>query len=1442
MKQNKTYNAGIDVGSTTAKIAITDHNNDIIFSDYQRHNTKIIEVVRHFFNAMMQQEGNCLLDIHLTGSTGMGLAKQLDIPFVQEVICTNEVIKKQYSKINTAIDIGGEDSKMIFLNKGKPPDIRMNGSCAGGTGAFIDQIASLLNCTPLELNELASRHTSIYLIASRCGVFAKTDVQNLLSRNIPLENIAASVFHAVAMQCLNTLSRGFDIKPKIILCGGVFAFLPELVKRFLKILKLNESDRVVPERPELLPAIGASIYTPYNKNDSSILSIQELIDRLDKGSKAIDFSQNRIQALFKNNSEFQEWENKHTSIKINKMPLKDYKGSKCFLGIDSGSTTTKIIVLGENKEILFSWYNNNNGTPVQTLTKGLLSFRSQVLESNPNLKIVKSAVAGYGEDLIKKAFGIDKGIVETIAHYEAAKHIEPKVSFVLDIGGQDMKALFIENSIINRIEINEACSSGCGSFIETFADSLNYGVEEFGKMACKAEMPCDLGTRCTVFMNSKVKQSLRENASLEEISAGLSYSVIKNCLFKVLKMSNMSLMGDHIVLQGGTFKNPSIVRALEILSGKKVKYSDIPELMGAFGAALIAHKEYQKKPAANAKFIGLSNLESIKNYKTKQIHCNGCENNCAITIFTFPNKKTFYSGNKCTKFYSEKEETTIKGFNFPQFKNELLFNRNRSGHKNPKLTIGIPRCLNIYDNFPFWHTLFTQCNINVTLSSPSTMSLSEKGMGTIMSDNICFPAKLAHGHIFDLAEQKVDRIFYPVVVYTEKEFQDAVNSFNCPIVSSYADVIESAINPEKKFNIPLDKPIINFDDKNLLRKTCHKYLQQFGMGKKTINNAFEKALLSQKEYTVTIFTKAKELINKAEKDKTSLFVLAGRPYHIDPLINHKTPEILTDFGIDTITEDAIEPLQEDALKDIQVVSQWSYPNRVYNAAKFVASQKDNFQLIQMNSFGCGPDAIVVDEVREILKTGGKNHTIIKVDEISSVGSIKLRLRSMIESLKNKPERKTSEIRPRRTLPSFGTKDKNRTILAPFFAEDYSPYLKAIFANAGYNFEILPKPDKKSVELGLRYSNHDICYPATIVIGDIIKALQSNKYKNHEIAIGITQTGGQCRATSYLSLIRKAMIESGFEDIPIISVTATGGLVNQPGFDIDWLKMTKILFVTTMFADCIAKMYYTTAIREKIKETANETRQKYMKAVSLPIKTSNYSEIFRLLNNAIDEFNNIKVRNIDFPQIGIVGEIYAKYNYFGNQHLADWLIENEIEPVIPPIVDYFIQDLVNYKINIKSNIRNKKATDLLGYPIKIFINKYHKKIDAMFSKFRYYTPFYDIKTVAKKAGRLLSMTNQFGEGWLVAGEISCFADQGVDYVVSLQPFGCIANHIISKGIETKIKSLYPGMNLLFLDFDPGTSEVNVQNRLHFMAENVKIMHNKNKGKCHSKNYDCVVSKL
>ncbi len=1426
MKQNKTYHAGLDIGSTTAKLVLVDETDQLIFSRYQRHYARITDTVSQFFSDILTDLGNCRLHISVTGSAGMGFAQMMVLPFAQEVVCTHEVVRQIYPRARTVIDIGGEDSKMIFLSLQKPPDIRMNGNCAGGTGAFIDQLAGLLNSSPDGLNLLAGRHTRLYPIASRCGVFAKTDVQNLLSRNVPVEDIAASVFHAVAIQCLNTLSRGYDIKPKLLLCGGVFSFLPELVKVFLSVLGLSASDRIIPDHPALLPAMGAAMFS---RRHDTAFAVQHLLDAATRKKGLPHESENRLDPLFHTGKERILWEETKQQVVIPRMALSDYTDSLCFLGIDSGSTTTKIVALGADNQVLFSWYKNNGGNPIQAVIHGLGVFYSNIRALHPGLAIARTTVTGYGEDLIKAAFGMDAGVVETIAHYEAARHIDPAVSFILDIGGQDMKAIFIHNGTINRIELNEACSSGCGSFIETFAGSLGYGVKEFASLAMAAESPCDLGTRCTVFMNSKVKQALRENAGVEDISAGLSYAVVKNCLFKVLKLIDMTEMGTHIVLQGGTCKNPSIIRALEILTGSTVTCTDMPEMMGAFGAALMAKKTFAEQDRPSTSFVSLDRLDTVADFTTRQIVCKGCDNACAVTRFDFSNGGSFYSGNRCEKIFGAKgQDRREKGVDFADFKYRLLFDRDLSPHKAPEFTVGIPRCLNFYENFAFWHAFFVHCGINVTLSSGSTMAMSDAAKGSIMSDNICFPAKLANGHVLDLVNRGVDRIFYPLVMYEQNEFQQVLNTFNCPIVSSYTDVIDSSLDLGARKGIPLDKPVITFRDEPLLTRACVSYLRPLGIAGSRIKSAVKKGLAAQQAYKNAVRQKAARLISRADAEQRLLVVMSGRPYHIDPLINQKIPQILSGFGVDFITEDAVPDTGENTFDTLQVLSQWAYPNRLYHAASWVARQPDHIQMIQLNSFGCGPDAVAMEENRQILEAGAKNYTLIKVDDIAATGSVRLRIRSMVESLLRRSHKNSRKPMVRKTTPGFGKKDRSRRIIAPFFADDYSGYLPAVFQTAGYRFEILPPPDRLSVEVGLRYAGNDICYPAVLVTGDIIKALTSGQYDLEQIAVGITQTGGQCRASSYLSLIRKAMVAAGFDHVPVLSVTSARGMTHQPGFDINWLKMIKLLFVTTMYADCIAKMYYATAVREVHKGTAGYLKKHYIAAAQPCILTKDYDRLFSLLDEAVSDFNQLDVHDRVAGKIGIVGEIYIKYNGFGNQFLADFLMENQIEPVIPPILDYFIQDFVNYRENIRAHIRHRKISDMLGQFIETFLNTYHKKINQRFARFRFYAPFHDIRRVAEKAGRILSLVNQFGEGWLIPGEIACLAEDGINNVISVQPFGCIANHIVSKGVEKRIKTLYPDMNLLYLDFDAGTSEVNIRNRLYFMVEAVKTAFHKDYG--------------
>ena len=1414
----KMYRLGLDVGSTTAKCVVLDKQDNFVYTNYVRHNTHIVPTVLSLLDEIKQQLGEeIVLSVKVTGSAGMGISEKADIAFIQEVVAASEVVQRKYPEVRTLIDIGGEDSKMIFFFPDRPPDIRMNGSCAGGTGAFIDQMATLLNTPVQEFDLLATQHDKVFPIASRCGVFAKTDVQNLISRNVSKENIAYSVLHAVCIQLVNTLARGYDIVPKVMLIGGPFSFIPTLGKAALETLKLNEDQIVTTEHPTLLSAWGAAIHAI----ERSQLTLTEFIDRLNASTKIQVNQSFRLKPLFNQALSFDDWQQKRNYIQIPRLALTAYQKQKAYLGIDSGSTTTKITLISEDDELLFTYYAPNNGHSITALIKGLTVLKDEIAASGKEIIIARTGVTGYGEELLKAAFAIDDGLVETMAHFAAAKHIEPKVSFIMDIGGQDMKAIFIANGVVNHIELNEACSSGCGSFIETFAKSLNSNTIDFADAACKSNNPCDLGTRCTVFMNSKVKQALRENATMGDISAGLAFSVIKNAIHKVLKLHDMRKLGDYIVVQGGTFKNPAVFRALEQLTGAQIASSNIPELMGAYGAALVAKNHYAQQQTPS-QFIGLDNLHKAEDNKAKPSRCKGCENKCDIMIYRFANGQRYYSGNKCERFLSNNQYQDKNAFNMFDYKNALLFERTNIHNTESKLNVGIPRVLGQYENFPFWHTLLTHSGINVTLSPYSTHEIYEKGAGTVMSDSICFPAKLVHGHIMELIEQKVDRIFMPMVVFESDQFTNAVNSYNCPIVSSYAEVVNSAINPNQKYNVPLDYPVINFSNQKLLKKGCINYLTSLGIAEKIANQAFSDALAAQAEYKKSLYSKAVEVLNNAKQTGRYVFILAGRPYHSDSLINHKTPEILNALGCDVITEDSVLGAISQLSPELQICSQWSYPNRLYAAASFVAEQPKNIQFVQLNSFGCGPDAIVTDECKAILESKGKTCTIIRIDEITATGSVRLRLRSIIESIRMNHQQPLKVVERKKTA-IFAKQDKQRrTILAPYISDFYSPLLPPIFALSGYKLETLPKPDKSSVDWGLKYCNNEICYPATIIVGDIIKALNSGKYQRDEVAIGITQTGGQCRASSYLSLIKKAMISNGFEDIPIVSLS-TGNIneIEQPGFRINWLKTLPTTFFAMLFTDSISKMFYSIAPRAKFKQQANQLKELYIRKLQQLINQHKGKKaIFALLKEAVEHFNQIETLNKDCPQIGIVGEIYVKYNSFGNQHSVDWLVDQGIEPVIPPMIEFFAQCFVNYDSNVDNYIVNKSFVAYFVHFFEKVAQKYIDQTNQILSDFKHYQPFHNIRDMAKKAEEILNLANQYGEGWLIPAGIMTFAEHGINNVISLQPFGCIANHVVSKGVEKRMRDLNPKLNLLYLDFDDGAGEVNVLNRLHFMVSSLK----------------------
>ena len=1395
------YHIGLDIGSTTIKAVVTDHTGAMLFSRYERHNAHISESLKMMLNDICGKLGMAKASICVTGSVGMGIAEKYGLDFVQEVIAATTYVNRIRNGIETLIDIGGEDAKIVFFRNGETTDLRMNGNCAGGIGAFIDQMAILLDVSTDELSRLAMKAEHIHPIASRCGVFGKTDIQNLIARNVSKEEIAASIFHAVAVQVVVTLAHGCRIGTPVLLCGGPFTFLPALRQAFETYLHWSENDVILPENSHLLPAWGAALM----KDNFETVDLNSLIGRLDD-SAASEFSHTRLEALFQDEEEYHNWKSHISrSSTIRKELVK--KREEVTLGIDSGSTTTKIVVLNSCNKLIYNYYQNNNGDPITTVRKGLSQFMEECDMAGTEMIITGSCVTGYGEDLIKNAFHLNTGIIETIAHYTAARHVMPEVSFILDIGGQDMKAIFVSGGVINRIEINEACSSGCGSFIETFARSLGYSVTDFAKAACRSKHPYDLGTRCTVFMNSKVKQALREGCAIEDISAGLSYSVIRNCLYKVLKIKDINCLGGHIVVQGGTMKNDAVVRAFEKLTGQQVFRNDYPELMGAMGCALYARQYHTSSVSLN---------EMLKNalFTTEQKQCRGCENQCRITVYRFSDGNRYYSGNRCESFFSNNGDDCQAGINVYAQKYNLLFDSIVTT-EGSEMTIGILRCLNMYEEFPFWQTLFVNAGIRVQLSDPSSFKTYEEEARKVMSDNICFPAKLVHSHVQNLIAKQVDRIFMPFVVFERKD--GGVNSYNCPIVSGYSEVVKGTTTTD----VPIDSPAVTFKDKRLLYNQCRKYLCGFGITDVVIKNAFTKAWNAQIHFEKQLTIINRQIFEQGKTENKLTILLAGRPYHSDPLIQHKVADMIAGMGVNVITDDIVRDM-DIPMDDVHFVRQWAYANRILKAAKWVALQGNEIQFMQLTSFGCGPDAFLTDEVSCLLQRYGKTPTFLKIDDVCHIGSLRLRVRSVVESLKlSIREKESKEVAAFITTPPYTKVDRKRKIIAPFFTSFISPLIPPLMRLAGYEVEILPVSDTKSCTWGLRYANNEVCYPATLIVGDIIKAFNEGKYDPIETAVAITQTGGQCRASSYISLIKKALIETGFQNVPVLSLTFGFSPIGdqQSGFHINWFKMLPIVTDSLLYSDCISMFYYAAVVREKGKGQAKQLKDTYLNVAKDIIRRNSPQEFQTCLALAAKDFNRI-IRDEEHPRVGVVGEIFLKFNPFAQHNICEWLSEKGIEVVPPLLTEFFMQGFVNYGVKQSSGIKHKIIPDGLIHKLYDLVWQRVERFNRTAGTFRYFTPFESVFSKANQAEKVISLNAQFGEGWMLPAEILSLASQNVRHVISMQPFGCIANHIVSKGIENRIKQLYPDMHLLSLDFDSGISEVNIINRLLLFIDNLK----------------------
>lgn len=1470
------FRVGLDVGSTTAKIAVLDDSGRLVYSRYERHNAKVRELVASYFEAISQKLGDIRLRLCVTGSVGMATAEELGAEFVQEVVAATVFARERYPQAKALVDIGGEDAKVVFFN-GHGTELRMNGNCAGGTGAFIDQMAVLMGCDNQRMNDIAAQSTHIYPMAARCGVFAKTDIQNLMSRNLPEADIAASIFHSIAVQTVTTLSHGCDFTPPILLCGGPLTFLPALRKAFSDYLHMPLSDFIVLEEGNLIPALGCAIRSGKGREES-LATVTELRDRFALPREAsVEMRDNgktvavkgeagcadELAPLFPSSAAHEAWlaGKARYSMPVCQMAKGD---EYVTIGIDSGSTTTKIIAVrarGAGRgQIVFADYSMNLGNPIRAAEEGFARLRAKAAEAGAVLHVVGSCSTGYGEELIKAAFNLDEGIIETMAHYQAAASLMPDVSFILDIGGQDMKAIFVENGAVTRMELNEACSSGCGTFIQTFAQGLGYEVDEFASFACRGSKPCDLGTRCTVFMNSKVKQVMREGATVEDIAAGLSYSVVRNCLYKVLKLRGNDSLGGSIVVQGGTMKNDSVVRAFELLTGTDVARSNMPEMMGAYGCALHAmanKKDVGETAGLEAKAQGTGFTSETK-YETKLLNCHGCENQCLVTMYRFDGGRRFYSGNKCERVFNNKGKDDVRGENIYSYKYHLLFDRvdsqsqvvasdgngekGRGGNgEGSKGVVAIPRALNMYEEFPFWHALFTTAGFEVMLSSESNFNRYEEALSTVMSDNICFPAKLVHSHVKELDGRLAAMgdgvrkfIFMPYVIFERQDDKRNINSYNCPIVSAYSDVIRSAMTLSNE----VVSPVINFRDEKLLWRQLDAFLKQYGVGRKARRAAYEAAMRAQDEYLAAIHGKAVEILEHGRREHRLVVLLAGRPYHADPLIQHKLSEMVANLGVDVISDDIVRGDMKTGTGETRLVRQWAYINRIIKSGQWCAEQPGDVHFVQMTSFGCGPDAFVQDEVRDIMKRHGKPYTLLKIDDVSNTGSLKLRVRSLIESLRDSGDGTGGNTDAASVVDACdtgkaceGMPPLRRKILAPYFTEYLTPLLSPICHLMGWDVEVLPESDAESAEYGLKFANNEVCYPATLIVGDFVKALKSGKYDPDKVSVVMSQTGGQCRATNYATLIRRALDANGFETVPLITLGVSSDAGKDEGqsgeLQVPWLKLAPMIVTTLLYGDVISKLYHGSVSRlrddacqadGKFANKAEMLREKYLGLAAEPIKANDTKALMDLIGMAAADFDAITADK-EVPAVGIVGEIFLKLNPFAHQFLARKIIERGCEVVPPLLTPFFLQNFVNVIVQKQMGLESSKVPDFVVKSIYSLIWRRQEKVNKIASRFRYYRPFTNIFDEAKEVNGVVSLAAQFGEGWLLPSDIISLLRQGVDNVASLQPFGCIANHIVSKGIEKRLRKEYPQLNLVSLDFDSGVSSVNVTNRLLLFLDGI-----------------------
>ena len=1501
------FRVGIDIGSTTIKVVLLNQDDEVLFSSYRRHKADIRSTMicscEEVLDRIVEIAGyDAELSIMATGSGGLGISQALGIPFIQEVTAATEAVRSLIPQTDVVLELGGEDAKITYFQDGNIEQ-RMNSSCAGGTGAFIDQMAALLETDATGLNELSKNAKVVYPIAARCGVFAKTDVQPLINEGARREDIAKSIFQAVVVQTISGLACGKPIRGNVAFLGGPLHFLSELKQAFIDTLQLTKNEIIDPENAQIFVALGAALSikikaidgtTIFNlktqntnqknvgfkhsfleknlqiRNAKSLLTqptflinktcrIEETTAKIHR-IKLKDFKQSlktvssfqlsevkRLSPLFNDEEELALFKARHAKNIAKKANLKEARGA-LFLGLDAGSTTTKATLIDECGNVLWHFYDTNQGAPVK---QGILILKTLYSLIPHDAHIAYSCSTGYGEKLFQVALGVDMGEVETIAHYKAASFFLPGVEFLLDIGGQDMKALQIKNGVITSIQLNEACSSGCGSFLDNFARSLSLSIEEFSSQALLAKEPCDLGSRCTVFMNSRVKQAQKEGSSVGDISSGLSYSVIKNALFKVIKLRDVDSIGKKIIVQGGTFNNDAVLRAFELVAGREAVRPDISGLMGAYGAALIARdrwkclmsdaKASKTKKDERSVQTHLASLESLESFdvKLELTRCTICPNKCMLTVNTFDvdkKKRLFVTGNRCERGRegiekklgiaseaSTKEDKQVVP-NLFKWKLKRVFGyKSIPKEKAKRGEIGIPRVLNMWENYPFWHTFFTYLGFSVVLSPPSSHALYEMGLESIPSESVCYPAKISHGAIASLIKKGVKTFFYPCIPFEKKEDLTANNHYNCPIVTSYSETLRNNMEELRQDeSITFLNFFVPYYDKKLLVKSLYENLsERYGVTLKEIKEAVDLAWDEAEAFKKETERKGEEILKEIEEKGLLAIVLAGRPYHVDPELNHGIPEMIEDLGVAVLTEDSIAHLGVIE-RPLRVVDQWSYHNRLYRAASFVA-KKENIELVQLTSFGCGLDAVTQDQVQEILERNGKVYTLIKIDEGSNLGAIRIRIRSLL-SLVAERKNKSSNPSP---LPLASTRKKliftkemakRYTVLAPQMSPIHFELLEAAFESAGYNLEVLDNSTPSAIDVGLKYVNNDACYPAIIVAGQMIEALQSGRYDLNATALVITQTGGGCRATNYIGFIRKALQDAHLEHVPVIALSHVG-IEKHPGFKIT-AKLADRALKTLCLGDLLMRVIYRTRPYEAKSGSVNELHKMFATRIKKEIDNMNRHSYKLLIREIVSAFDSIPLRRVKKPRVGVVGEILVKFHPLANNDIFATIEREGAECVVPDLVDFFLYTL-NAGLYKNTQLERNFFAGLKFRAGIAGIEFYRHHIRETLKKSKRFHPMGNIYEMAKSVDDILQLGNITGEGWFLTAEMIELIKMGVPNIACVQPFACLPNHVTGKGMIKELRRRYKGVNISPIDFDPGASEVNQLNRLKLLLANAKV---------------------